>query len=80
MRDWLITDKPDLQLLEAAKHEFPGTWLPWRGSYARAKRLCKSGLLKEAGIAAMPPHVLYVITDKGFEELEVAKAAQGLPR
>ena len=72
MRDWLTTNREDLELLEAAEREAPGTWLPWRGSYAGAKRLCKNGLLKKAGIAAMPPHVLYVVTDKGREELAVA--------
>jgi len=71
-RDWLVTDRLDRQVLSAAEYEAPGAWLPWRGSYARTKRLFKMGLLKEAGIAAMPPHVLYVVTDKGREELAIA--------
>ncbi|MGY3582350.1 DNA-binding PadR family transcriptional regulator [Bradyrhizobium sp. USDA 4341] len=28
--------------------------------------------MQKAGTAAMPPHILYVLTDKGREELEVA--------
>lgn len=72
MRDWLKTNQADRNLLIAAQQAEPNGWRPWHGSYARAKRLCKNGLLKEAGISAMPPHVLYVITDEGREELAVA--------
>lgn len=77
MRDWLITDQADREVLGAVKQAEPSTWLPWRGSYARAKRLLKQGLLQQAGIAAMPPHVLYVLTDKGREEMEVAALTKG---
>lgn len=72
MRDWLITGYADQVCLKAALDAGPSAWRPWRGAYARAKRLCKNGLLLKAGIAAMPPHVVYVISDKGKEELEVA--------
>lgn len=76
MRDWLMTGELDRDCLHAAKREESGgngTWRPWRGMYARARRLAKDGFLKVAGTSAMPPHVLYVITDKGCEELQVAE-------
>lgn len=46
-----------------------GGWRPWNGFLGCAKRLEKRGLLVEAGICAMPPHVLYVITDDGMAAL-----------
>ena len=73
MRDWTITDQKDQALLREVQQRMGcGAWLPWPGSHARAKRLCKDGLLVKAGVAAMPPHVLYTLTDKGVEELAVA--------
>ncbi len=74
MRDWLITNQADRDCLKAARDsgKLNGTWRPWHGQYARAARLCKNGLLKAAGISAMPPHVVYIISDAGSEELEVA--------
>lgn len=72
MRDWLMTSMADRECLIAAQR-VDGGWRPWRGAYARARRLARTGMLKEAGIAAMPPHVLYVVTDKGAEELKVAE-------
>lgn len=71
MRDWLVTDQADRNLLVAVQQASDG-WLPWRGSFARVNRLWRNGLVQKAGTAAMPPHVLYVLTDKGREELEVA--------
>jgi hypothetical protein len=71
MRDWLVTDQADRNLLVAVQQASDG-WLPWRGSFARANRLRRNGLVQKAGTAAMPPHVLYVLTDKGREEIEVA--------
>lgn len=73
MRDWLVTDQLDRDLLYAVRREEPNAWLPWRGSYSRARRLLKNGLLQKAGTAAMPPHVLYVLSDKGREEMQVAE-------
>lgn len=75
MRDWTVTDLKDQACLKSAKRadDTGGTWLPEDGRYARARRLAKKGLLRKAGIAAMPPHVSYVLTDKGFEELQVAE-------
>jgi hypothetical protein len=77
-RDWLTTNALDRDCLWAAKRETDrlggGTWLPWRGMYARAQRLCKKGLLREAGTAAMSPHKLYIITVDGRDELAVAQA------
>ena len=73
MRDWTVTSDKDRECLQAAANESErGAWKPWRGTYGRARRLKRQGLLKEAGIAAMPPHILYVITDYGREELQVA--------
>ena len=74
MRDWTVTDLKDQACLKSAKRadDDGRTWLPESGRYGRAKRLEKNGLLRKAGVAAMPPHVLYVLTDKGFEELQVA--------
>lgn len=45
-------------------------WLPPDGLCTAAKRLAKRGLLKECGIAAMPPHILYVVTEDGKKYLE----------
>jgi hypothetical protein len=79
-RDWLMTSDKDLRLLDDAKYaddSGQGTMRPVRGDYARARRLAKRGLLKKAGISAMPPHVVYVLTDLGFEELTVANKLKG---
>lgn len=62
-------DRLDEDCLCAAQREGFGAWRPWQGVYARARRLAKAGLLKEAGTAAMPPHVVYVITDAGRKAL-----------
>mgnify|MGYP001563036002 CR=1 FL=1 len=64
-------DQYDLDILEssAADTDRKGTWRPWRGSYQRARNLMANGYLKEAGTCAMPPHVLYVITDFGRQQL-----------
>lgn len=40
-------------------------WLPYRGFHSPTKRLVACGLAQECGMAAMPPHVLYVLTDAG---------------
>lgn len=75
MRDYLLTSQLDRALLWAAKDADGNgqqTVRPWRGTAERAKRLCKKGFLKKAGITAMWPHVCYVLTDAGFEELQVA--------
>jgi DNA-binding PadR family transcriptional regulator len=75
-RDWTITDIKDRAILESvAANEYRGAWRPWHGQYARAKRLVRNGLLKEAGTSAMPPHVLYVLTEKGHEELAIVARA-----
>lgn len=72
----LVTSIQDRALLEeVAANEYRGAWRPWRGQYTRAKRLVRSGLLKEAGTSAMPPHVLYVTTEKGREELAIVARA-----
>lgn len=71
MRDWLITNDKDRELLDEVRRSIGG-FRPWRGSYSRAQRLCNRGLLKKAGISAMPPHVLYVISDEGLEELKIS--------
>ena len=67
----------DYDILDAAAREGFGAWRPWYGSYGRAKTLARSGLLREAGIAAMPPHVVYVVTKLGFMAL---KAKDRAPR
>lgn len=41
------------------------TLRPWRGAAAAAERLCRRGLLVQAGTSAMPPHKVYVLTDAG---------------
>lgn len=74
-RDWVVTDKLDRDLLRAVSREEDanrGAWRPWRGSYARARRLAKEGLLQKAGICVMPPYVVYVMTDEGRRELLIA--------
>ena len=40
-------------------------WLPFPGGLAAARRLQRQGLLAECGVSAMPPHVLFVVTDQG---------------
>jgi DNA-binding PadR family transcriptional regulator len=77
MRDWLVTDAVDRDCLYAAQREGFGAWRPWRGVYSRARRLEKNGLLKKAGMSSMPPHIVYVLTDKGREELAVAARIDG---
>lgn len=62
----------DIEVLNSAASGRRDTFLPWRGSFGRAKRLAQDGLLKEAGASAMPPYVLYIITDAGRSELEKA--------
>lgn len=74
-RDWVVTDKLDRDVLRAVSREEDANchgWRPWRGSYARAQRLAKKGLLQKAGISVMPPHVVYVMTDEGRRELLIA--------
>ncbi len=73
MRDWLTTTLADRACLKAALAAGQNAWRPWRGIYGRAARLCKGGLLLKAGISAMPPHIVYVISDQGKEELEAAE-------
>ncbi len=73
MRDYLITTAKDRKILLAVASSHHGTWLPWHGAFAIAKRLAKDGLLKEAGISVNWPHVLYALTYTGREELLVAK-------
>lgn len=70
-------DKLDLDILEAADAVSDGrdTFRPWRGSYGAARNLAVNGYLKEAGICAMPPHVVYVITDFGREQLREHRPA-----
>lgn len=62
-----LTDN-EIEVLKDAASTHCG-WRPWNGFLGCAKRLEKRGLLIEAGICAMPPHVLYVITDKGREAI-----------
>lgn len=61
-------DDKDIECLRACNHSHGG-WRPWRGVWRRAERLANRGLLLKAGIAAMPPHVLYVISEKGEQAL-----------
>ena len=77
MRDYLKTSEKERAILAEAARE-NGSWRPWRGSYAMARRLCKAGLLKASGYSVMPPHVLYVISAEGQEELDVAARLKGL--
>lgn len=42
-----------------------GTWHPARRTAGDATRLYRAGFLLEAGIRAIPPHTLYVISEKG---------------
>lgn len=54
---------------EYAIEKAPG-WRPWDdAAHARAKAMEADGLVKECGIAAMPPHVVYCITRKGEDAL-----------
>lgn len=71
-----MTDAKDRGCLKAAKRadETGSAWLPEDGRYSRARRLAKGGFLRKAGIAAMPPHASYVLTDLGFEELQIAES------
>lgn len=59
----ILSDK-EIGALRDAKNA-RDVWLPPRGYYEVAETLRKFGLLADAGIAAMPPHKLYVITDAG---------------
>jgi hypothetical protein len=57
-------DFEDREILKAAK-QHPG-WRPWdRDAEKRSETLQRSGHLKECGISAMPPHILYCITAAG---------------
>ena len=67
----------DIEVLRAAATGRRDTFLPWRGSFGRAARLAKAGLLREAGGSAMPPYVLYVITDSGRRTLSSARNEHG---
>jgi len=67
-----MTTIADRECLKAAHDAGMNAWRPWSGVYGRAARLCKNGLLLKAGISAMPPHVVYVLSPLGAEELEVA--------
>jgi DNA-binding PadR family transcriptional regulator len=58
----------EIEVLRAVHNEHGG-WRPWNGFLGCAKRLEKRGLIIEAGITAMPPHVCYVITDDGEQAL-----------
>ncbi len=73
VRDYLITTAKDREILLAVASSRYGTWLPWRGVVANARRLAKDGLLQEAGISVNWPHTLYALTYTGREELLVAK-------
>lgn len=58
----MTNDDADILL---AMDRQPG-WRPWDDvAHARAKALEKVGLVKECGVAAMPPHVLYCLTREG---------------
>lgn len=76
MRDSTITDLKDREILNAVQERGECGWLPWRGSYSRAQRLVNRGLLRKAGVASMPPHVLYMLSDMGLEELQVVANQQ----
>lgn len=65
--------RADIECLEDASRALSGGWRPYFRMHGRAKRLCRSGLLKLSGISAMPPHVLYVITDAGRAALKTAE-------
>lgn len=49
------------------------TWRPDRGYWTVAEELRRSGHLADAGISAMPPHKLYVITPLGRRTLSEAQ-------
>jgi hypothetical protein len=64
----------DLECLEAALRAYPyETWLPWRGMFARAKQLCRRGLLRVSGSAAMPPYVTYIITPEEMKAVDKSR-------
>jgi hypothetical protein len=47
----------------------PG-WRPaWRGALTRCRELERAGLAKECGIAAMPPHVVFALSEAGYDAL-----------
>jgi hypothetical protein len=69
----LTNDEKDTRLLRSAATEKRDTFQPWRGEYARAARLCRQGLLREAGICMTPPYKLYVLTDAGRAALQASK-------
>lgn len=52
-----------------------GSWLPYHGAHAAAKRLEKRGLVKQSGFSIMPPHVLYTVTDAGAAAVKSMMAA-----
>lgn len=64
--------------LELAAYKTTGgdTWRPQHGYYEIAEYLKRQGLLLNAGISAMPPHKLYVISDAGREALR-SEAKEG---
>ena len=71
-------DKKDVECLRAALAEDGrGAWKPWRGVYGRAHQLSTNGFLLVAGMSAMPPHIVYVITDKGKLALSQFQRSEG---
>lgn len=72
----MALEKLDFECLREAMREGSSAWRPWKGVYGRARRLCELGYLLEAGISAMPPHVVYVVSDKGKTALSIREASQ----
>ena len=66
--DYLLLNSIELHCMSGRD-----TWRPYRGKYAWAERMAKQNILLECGISAMPPHKLYIVSDKGRRLL--AKAA-----
>lgn len=60
--------RKQIDVLQAIK-SCPG-WRPaWRGALKQCRDLEAAGLVKECGRSAMPPHVVFVLTDEGSKAI-----------
>lgn len=60
-----------------AHTDLNGTWSDYIGVRITARKLCRQGLLKDAGIAPFKDAALYVITPAGRRALEEGTGRNG---